>query len=282
MKRITALLISLMVMGPLVLAAGERGDKVLEQARLYREEGYRLQNSGQINEAYALYSKAVAIDPTFTEVYNDLGVVLEMKGDLNAAEQAYLQAVEQNPEYLPVYANLGFLYEKKMDREKAGYYWLQRFQKGEPGDYWHEVACQHLIELGTYDEAMRWVRERQAADLSQKLVYQREQQRLKDVEEARMHLKIGAEAYARGAYDQAVQEFETALSVAPADADMVASTQKLLNDARTAGFHQNVKALLDKSQGYWVEKDYLSLMAELRKALELVSEIPVEQLTGSM
>jgi len=282
MKRLIAFIIPLMMMGYLAEAAKTDGRAVLVDAQKYREEGYRLQNAGQIDQAYSLYSKAIAIDPGFTEVYNDMGVVLEMKGDLNAAERMYLRAMELDPDYLPVYANLGFLYEKKMDREKAGYFWLQRYQRGAPGEYWYEIARQHLIELGTYEELMRELREKEAADLSQKLVYKREQQRLKTIEEAKLHYQIGTEAYARGAYEQAISEFETVVAIGPEDPEMIASAQKYHNDARIAILHLNIKPLLDRSQGYWAEKDYLSLMAELRKALELVSEMPAEQLTGSM
>ncbi len=107
----------------------------------------------------------------------------------------YKKVLEIESNYLPVYTNLAFLYEKKGDILNATEYWAKRYELGKEGDYWREVASQHLLKLGTYPEVKRKLLEKEAVGLSQKLVYMREQERLKILEEAKLHYEIGANLY---------------------------------------------------------------------------------------
>lgn len=274
MKKFISCFITLLILTGTVLAS----DLTKDQARMYREEAYRLQNSGSVDEAYSLYMKAAAMDPSYVEVYNDIGVILEMKGDLNGAEDMYLKVIEQDNSFLSAYANLGFLYEKKRDREKAGYYWRKRYELGTEGEYWWQVAKQHLIDLGTWEDLMREIQEKKAMKLSQELVYKREQVRLKIIEEAQMHFKLGTDVMARGDFTAARKEFNTVLALNPSDDALKAQAAKYYKDSLLNELTQKIGIQLDKSKSYLKEKDYLSLMSELQKSLEMVSEIPADQL----
>lgn len=278
MKRTLSFYLSFMVIAAATWANSTTNEMIVKEARNYREEAYRLQNIGHIDQAYALYTKAAAMDPTYHEVYNDLGVILEMKGDLTGAENMYLKVIEMNPDFLPAYANLGFLYEKKMDKERASYYWRKRYDLGQNGEYWWSIAKQHLIELGDWEEMLLQIKETEALKLSSELAYKREQARLKTIEEARMHYKIGVDALSNGNYTDARKEFNTALSLNPDDEELMAMVAEYYKKALLSELTQKIQIQLDKSQSYLKEKDYLSLMSELRKSLDLVTEIPADQL----
>lgn len=275
MRKIISLFVSLIIISGVCFASS---DAILAQARTYREEAYRLQSSGRLDEALALYTKALSMDPEYFEIYNDLGVIYEMQGDLNAAEKMYLKVIDFDKSYLPVYANLGFLYEKKRDVQRAGYYWRKRYELGEEGEYWREVARQHLIELGTMQEILDEIREKEALELSKTLVYEREQKRLQTIEEAKMHFEIGMNALNVANFEQAIREFNTVLKIDADDAVMNAKAADYLKQATIEELASKIDVKINKSEGFLKEKDYLSLMMELRNALELVSKMPVESI----
>lgn len=254
-------------------------DAIIAQAKNYREQAYRMQSSGRLDEALAMYTKALSMDPEYFELYNDLGVIYEMQGELNSAEHMYLKVLEYDKNFLPVYANLGFLYEKKRDIQKAGYYWRKRYELGEEGEYWREVARQHLIELGTMQEILDEIREKDALELSTRMVFEREQSRLKTIEEARMHFQIGVDAFAAGKFDVALREFEIVKKLDPKDEALSAQNAEYLKRSALEELSSRIDVKLSKSDGYLKEKDYLSLMMELRNALELVSKLPIDSMT---
>ena len=120
-------------------------------------------------------------------------VTVQVSGDDQSALRMYRRALEIDSSYLPTYTNLAFFYEQKGDIENATKYWAKRYDMGQEGEYWREVALQHLLALGTYPEAKRQWLEQKAACLTQNLIYQREQERLQVIEEARLHFNIGCD-----------------------------------------------------------------------------------------
>jgi len=284
MKKIFVFFTLTMLVGSAFAASdvkpAQQGSKTTftDDARQYREEGYRLQSAGRIDEAYSMYTKALAMDPGYVDLYNDLGVVFELRGDLDSAEGMYLKAVEIDPALSSSYTNLGFLYEKKRDKERAGFYWRKRFEMGSDNDRWKEIARQHLVELGTWDEMQKKIKEDEALKLSQTVAFKREQLRLKKNEEGMLHYKIGIDLYSRADYETAVREFNTAMQLKEDGATVPADVEKYFKDSVANAMLARVKVKLDKSQALASEKDYLSLMNELRESLDLLSEIPADRL----
>ncbi len=120
---------------------------LLTQARRYREEGLKYQETGNLSEAKLRYQKAVTLDPNYAVAYNDLGVVYEAEGSLDEAEESYLRAVKIDPAYLSVYTNLAFFYENKRDLKKAEFYWAKRAELGSPDDPWAQKAARRLKDI---------------------------------------------------------------------------------------------------------------------------------------
>ena len=190
-------------------------DLVTGDARAYRDQGYRLQSLGDLNEALIYYQKAIELDPFFTQAYNDLGVVYESLGNDKRAEEVYKKAIDLDPGYLGVYTNLAFLYEKRDDIKNASFYWQRRYELGQKGEYWWEVARQHLLKLGTYPEVKKEILEQAAAKLSRELNFKREQERLRLADEAKLHLDIASQAFKEGDYTRAIEKSTLVLSLNP-------------------------------------------------------------------
>jgi len=118
-----------------------------QQARLYRLEGVKLQDAGDIDSALKLYQKAAELDPGYTDVFNDLGIIYEAQSQLDRAEESYLKAINLDPYFLASYTNLALLYENKRELEKAAYYWKKRAELGNPDDPWTLKAERRLEDV---------------------------------------------------------------------------------------------------------------------------------------
>ncbi|MBN3039918.1 MAG: tetratricopeptide repeat protein [Candidatus Omnitrophica bacterium] len=248
-----------------------------EQAVSYREEGYRLQSMGDLNGALTYYEKAAQMYPNYAEAYNDIGVVYEALGDNDKALSMYLKTLEINPEYLPAYTNLAFLYERRGEIENATTYWKKRYMAGQQGDYWWEVSRQHLLKLGTYPEVRKADLEEKAARLSRELIYVREQDRLKVIEEAKLHLDLGNNAFAAKDYETAAKEFRTVLSLNVDDDDLVATARKLYDQAERFRLRQSAYVNTKNALDYIEKDDFLSAGDKLKNALSAVFHITQEK-----
>jgi len=61
-------------------------------------------------EAIEEFTRALQIDPNFTEVYNNLGKVYIEKDMLNEAQDIFLQGLNKNDQYADLHKNLGVTY----------------------------------------------------------------------------------------------------------------------------------------------------------------------------
>ncbi|MCF7871084.1 MAG: tetratricopeptide repeat protein [Candidatus Omnitrophica bacterium] len=257
----------------LPLSFSQAKDLTQDQSRKYRKKGYRLQSMGNIEAALPFYQKAVAIDPGYVQAYNDLGVVYEMKGALDEAEKYYKKALAINPDFMPAHTNLAFLYEKTNNIKKATDHWKKRYIKGKKGDYWKEVARQHLLKLGTYPEVRKEMMEEKAANLSRELAYQREQERLEVIEEAKLHFKLGERAFQEKDYSVAVEELRKVLSLNPSDLELKTKARKVFKRAKRFQLKQEAFVNAKDALDYMENNDYLSATAKLKNALSAVFRI---------
>jgi tetratricopeptide (TPR) repeat protein len=62
---------------------------------------------GALEEAIEYYTKAIQMDPNYSEYYNERGNLLLKLGRLDEATRDYLQAIELSPPYFEVWTNLG-------------------------------------------------------------------------------------------------------------------------------------------------------------------------------
>jgi len=251
-------------------------DLMLEDAKAYRDQGYRLQSLGDLKEALVYYQKAIELDPIFTQAYNDLGVVYESLGNEKRAEEMYKKVLDLDPGYLGAYTNLAFLYEKMGDVKNASFYWQRRYELGEKGEYWWEVSRQHLLKLGTYPELKKERLEKAAARLSRELNFKREQARLRLLEEAKLHLDIASQAFKEADYTAAIKESNMVLSLNPPNEELKARAREIAQASERLRFKEKAFADTNNALEYMKSGDYLSAGEKLKSALEATFRISQE------
>lgn len=205
-----------------------------KQARIYRSEGFELQNAGDIDAAMGLYQKALAIDPMYAAVYNDLGVIYEAKDILEKAELYYLTASKLDPNFLSVYSNLALLYESKRELEKAAYYWKKRADQGALDDPWAKKARKRLEDIklvlsdspiGEFDEESQDISKEEA--IQNALVMHDAQAN------SRRSFQKAKASYKRRDYASALKEALNAQQLDPANKDIEKFIEKVQLQALT-------------------------------------------------
>lgn len=90
--------------------------------------GHSLDIQGKHEEAIVHYSKALQINPMYTEAHNSLGVLFASKGNFNDAFYHYKEALRINPKYSGAYYNLGKIYANKGEIKDAILYYKKALQ----------------------------------------------------------------------------------------------------------------------------------------------------------
>ena len=248
-----------------------------EDAKAYREEGYKAQSLGDVEGALSWYQKAAQMDPYYALAYNDIGVIYENQGEIGRAEEMYKKALEVDPEFLPAYTNLAFIAEKKGNMKDASYYWQKRYELGLEGDYWWEVSRQHLLKLGTYPRARREWLENKAAELSREIIYKSTQEKVAVIRESRLHFDIGNQAFIEKDYKTAVKEFEAIFFLNPEDEELLNKSVKLYKQAKKLYLKGAALAGLKNALDYIESNDYQSAEKRLEDTLEVISRITQEK-----
>jgi len=272
MKFLKYLLIITLTIYPFVSTRAE-SSMSREEARKYRSEGYKMQMGGNIEGARQMYEKAAAMDPRYAEVHNDLGVIYENLNQIDQAISMYKKALEIDPNYLPAYANLGFIYEKTGDVGNASFYWKKRYNLGQDGEYWREVSRQHLLKLGTYPELAKAQLEEQARLLSQRMTAQREQARLKNIDESKLHYDLGCSFLTKGDYAAAVKELEAARDLKPEDAGLAMRIEEFHANAEQALRRTQAKVNAEEALSDIQKENYPEAGVKLKESLDAVNGI---------
>ncbi len=137
------------------------------QARLYREQGLKSQNAGDLDSAVKMYQKAIELDPAYAVPYNDLGIIFETAGLTDIAIMNYLKCIKVAPDYLSAYSNLALLHENQRDLKNAVFYWGKRARLGSFDDPWTQKAKQRIkdIEIALGKNPLQESREQEVISL---------------------------------------------------------------------------------------------------------------------
>ena len=253
------------------------GSLILEDAKAYREEGYKAQSLGDIAGALVWYQKAIQMDPHYAQVCNDIGVIYENQGDIVRAEEMYKRTLDIDPDFLPTYTNLAFIAEKKGNIEDASYYWKKRYELGQEGDYWWEVSRQHLLKLGTYPKLRRERLEKKAAELSKEIIKKSSEEKAAIIREAKLRFNIGNQAFIEKDYETAVKEFEAILFLNPDDEEILDKSVKLYKQSKRLYLRRKALSDAQNALDYIENDDYLSAEKKLGDTLETISHIAQEK-----
>jgi len=250
------------------------------QARIYREQGLRLQQAGKIEQALSFYQKAIEVDPYYAIAYNDLGVIYETKGLIDRAEEHYLKAIKIDPNCLSAYSNLALLYETKRDLDMASFYWKKRAELGLPDDPWTEKARARLEDLARIkpDYRQRLV-ESETISLMRQMEEFKKQKKIEDLKKAEEYFALAKKLYFQGEYEKAKEEIEKALSVDPQNKEKFslkekidAALEKQKEKERQKQKYENAKRMKEYfQQGLekYLEGNLQAAQAEFNRIIEL-------------
>jgi len=91
----------------------------LKQAERYYESGLKKQHEGDLDGAIADYSRAIKLNPNYTEAYNNRGNLKGAKEDHDGAIADLSRAIELDPKHTISYNNRGVQKEEKHDWDGA-------------------------------------------------------------------------------------------------------------------------------------------------------------------
>ncbi|OGX08117.1 MAG: hypothetical protein A2Z88_09315 [Omnitrophica WOR_2 bacterium GWA2_47_8] len=188
----------------------------LESAEEYRLQGYDQQQKANFDQAISYYKKSLSLDPDNAVTLNDIAVVYEQMGLDVEAESFYQKAIRSDKNYLPPYMNLAYLYQTKGDLKKAAEYFKERFKRSQGKDPWGEKARLELLKINEYDpDAQKKRIEEEAQKLEAEIVKQSQDEFSKQIIRSENHYKKGLKFAQKKSLDQALEEFNRALSLTP-------------------------------------------------------------------
>ena len=94
-------------------------------------------------QAEVLYRKALDIDSTQPEAQYNLGYVMLERGEPESSIPLFHGAIEADPKFSDAYFNLAMAYEQVGETQKARPFW-KNYISLEPSGTWTEIARRHL------------------------------------------------------------------------------------------------------------------------------------------
>ena len=88
-------------------------------AQEYYNRGNIYGKQGNLTQAISDYTKAIEINPKYTEAYYNRGNTYEKQGNLTQAISDYTKAIEINPKYTAAYCNRGNAYQTQGNLKEA-------------------------------------------------------------------------------------------------------------------------------------------------------------------
>lgn len=86
---------------------------------LYSNRGYLYLQKGDLDRAFADYTKAIELNPRSVDSHSGLGSVHQLKGDLDRAIASFSKAIELNPRKAEGHLGLGKALQDKGDYDRA-------------------------------------------------------------------------------------------------------------------------------------------------------------------
>jgi tetratricopeptide (TPR) repeat protein len=110
-----------------------------DKEELY-DQAVDLYADDKYDEAIEVYTKALEIDPHYSDAMHGIAMCYQAKGDLDSAIELTRKYIEQEPEDILAFTNLSMFYQKKgmiQEAEAAGAEarrldWKRQLKEGKP------------------------------------------------------------------------------------------------------------------------------------------------------
>jgi tetratricopeptide (TPR) repeat protein/2-polyprenyl-3-methyl-5-hydroxy-6-metoxy-1,4-benzoquinol methylase len=177
--------------------------------------GNTLRQQNKFDEATAHYRRAVALRPTFAEAHNNLGNALRIQGHLDEAMAYYKKAVALKPDFAEAHNNLGNALQDQGQVEQAAAQYRSALAINPNFVEAHNNLGNSLSRQSNLDEAI--------------IEYKRALVLRPDFAEA--HNNLGTVFHDQGKLAEAVAQYRRALTLAPRYAEAESNLGKALLSA---------------------------------------------------
>ncbi|HLD08354.1 MAG TPA: tetratricopeptide repeat protein [Candidatus Peribacterales bacterium] len=137
------------------IAMFKKAIAISPRPRTYSNLGAVYRKEGRILEALEIYRQAIEMNPEDAEPYFGMGLVYAEAGDYEKAFQAYRDAIDRDPEYAEAYSNMGAIYSAAGDYEHS----IPMYQKAIEADSHFVQAYFNLgvdfTKLGREEDAIQ-------------------------------------------------------------------------------------------------------------------------------
>lgn len=264
------------VISQFALPANTGAGALTPQAQEYRDHGYGEQQKGRFKSALNYYLKALSLGIENAGLLNDIGVVYEHLESLDHAETYYLKAIQTDKDYLPSYTNLASLYQSAGYPDKAIPYLQERLRRAPADDPWKEKIRNKLYDLDPrikgqlVEIELEGIAREKAEDILRKT---REEFNL-EVLRAEKHYQRGRQLLDDRRFDEAIVEFDHALTVTPGNPKITKAREKAEYEKTMEG----IKARMDEAAR---QLDAGELDAAKKEFQHILATIPKESVQNS-
>ena len=153
------------------------------------------QERGKHRQAISEFEKVLYIDPGYVKAYNGLGISYDLQGDFPNAVQAYQEALKIDPNSDYIQNNLGYSLLMQGNIEEA----IASFNKA--------IALNDKKEIYHNNLGLAYARKGEAALALNEFKF--------SADEAQSHYLLANVFYEKGLYNQAKEQFSSALNLNP-------------------------------------------------------------------
>lgn len=187
--------------------------------------------ANDLNGAIANYKKAIEINPDNAYARNMLGILYVKTGKLDEAIKEFEAAIKSKPNFAEPYINLGVIFEKQGKIEEALKYYKTAAIKN---PYSYKAASQQgtvYFKKGLYFDAESWFRRAlRISPLSSEI-----------------HCALAFTLDKQNKKNEAVQEFETALTINPNNVDALVGLGIIFASSGKDDLKQKARELFQKA-----------------------------------
>ena len=212
----------------------------------------QFQQSGQLNEAKALYLEMLSINPRIAEAHCNLGSILNIFGDNVAAVKSYHQAIAIRPKYADAHGNLGNAFCAMGQHEKAITCYEEAIFYQPKDANLHNSLGGALQELGRHNDAIACFST--ALSLSPKF--------------AEAHSNLGISLRETYQFDEALKSYELSLSIKPDFAEAHGNKGNVLKDIGLLD-----EAILSYKKALAIRPSYTEVLCNLGSVLMSMGQL---------
>jgi len=144
------------------------------QSEEFFDQGLKLYEQDNYQEAVANFNKAIAANPANFKVYTAKGIALCFEGDYRGGMALIQKTLDLKPDYVPAFYDMAMAYKLQNNYDKS-LYWFEKTIQGDPKNTWsyYGIATIYADRRNT-QESLKYLKKAIELDPSVKAVAQQQ------------------------------------------------------------------------------------------------------------